>query len=70
MIQVSMPEMGFQIISCPICGAPTAITLPYEEAAFIVSELPYIEVNPDAYPHEVDERIACPEGHAFYVYAF
>lgn len=65
-----MLELGFQIISCPVGGEPTAITLPYDEAAFVVSELPYLEVNPDAYGHEVDKRITCPEGHIFYVYSF
>ncbi len=65
-----MLDIGFQIISCPMCGEPTAITLPYEQAAFVVSEMPYIEVDPDAHEHDIQERITCPEGDVFYVYAF
>ena len=65
-----MLEMGFQIISCPICGDPTAITLPYDDAAFIVTEMPYLEVDPDGWHEDVEERITCPGGHTFYVYAY
>lgn len=65
-----MLELGFQIISCPIGGEPTAVTLPYEDAAFIVTEMPYLEIDPDEHSHDVKERITCPEGHSFYVYAF
>lgn len=65
-----MLEMGFQIISCPICGDPTAITLPYDDAAYIVTEMPYLEVDPDAWHDDIEERIMCPGGHTFYVYAY
>lgn len=65
-----MLGLGFQIISCPICGEPTAIRLPYEEAAFIVSEMPYLEVDPDTDECDPLERVTCPDGDVFYVYAF
>lgn len=66
-----MLEMGFQIISCPVCGGPTAIVLPYDDAAFIVTEMPYLEIDPEACWHEdQQDRITCPEGHTFYVYAY
>ncbi len=65
-----MLEMGFQIISCPVGGEPTAIILPYDDAAFIVTEMPYLEVDPEAWQEDVEERIICPGGHTFYVYAY
>ncbi|MCY4578587.1 MAG: hypothetical protein OXD31_06015 [Chloroflexi bacterium] len=65
-----MLEMGFQIISCPVGGEPTAITLPYDDAAFIVTEMPYLEVDPDGWHEDLEERIICPGGHTFYVYAY
>ena len=65
-----MLEMGFQIISCPVGGEPTAITLPYYDAAFIVTEMPYLEVDPDFWDEDQEEPIICPEGHEFYVYAY
>ena len=65
-----MLEMGFQIISCPICGGPTAITLPYYDSAFIITELPYLEVDPEFWGEDVEARIVCPEGDVFYVYAY
>ena len=40
----------------------TAITLPYDEAAFVVTEMPYLEVDPDAWEHDIEERITCPSG--------
>ena len=65
-----MLEMGFQIISCPVGGEPTAITLPYDDAAFIVTEMPYLEIDPDGWHEDLEERIICPGGHTFYVYAY
>ena len=65
-----MLEMGFQIISCPICGGPTAITLPYDDAAYIVTEMPYLEVDPNFWDEDQEAPIICPEGHEFYVYAY
>lgn len=65
-----MLEMGFQIISCPVGGEPTAIILPYDDAAFIVTEMPYLEVDPDGWHEDLEERIICPGGHTFYVYAY
>ena len=65
-----MLEMGFQIISCPVGGEPTAIVLPYDDAAFIVTEMPYLEVDPDGWHEDIEERITCPGGHTFYVYAY
>lgn len=65
-----MLEMGFQIISCPVGGEPTAIVLPYDDAAFIVTEMPYLEVDPEGWHEDIEERIICPGGHTFYVYAY
>ncbi len=66
-----MLEMGFQIISCPIGGEPTAIILPYDDAAFVVTEIPYLEVDPDGFEqNDAEERITCPSGHIFYVYSY
>ena len=57
-----MLEMGFQIISCPVGGEPTAIVLPYDDAAFIVTEMPYLEVDPEGWHEDIEERIGLTDG--------
>ena len=61
-------DIGFQIISCPLGGEPTAITTPGDQELFVISEIPYVEIDPQYLGEETSQECRCPEGHTFYIY--
>ncbi|MCI0796697.1 MAG: hypothetical protein J4N99_07760 [Chloroflexi bacterium] len=60
--------IGFQIISCPIGGEPTAVTTDDDYGMVIISEIPHLELDSQEFEGGLGKEVTCPEGHTFYVY--